>query len=333
MSMPDDDSPEVVSQQMSADYPQGPMTEEQQRTAAAAVRAETSPGLIMAAGFALAFGLILLASQSSSDATSNAVFGGLLVLSLLLAAAVFWRRQRLLAEVQAGQLEHATGHVEWKGGRYQAQVPGRTLDLTNFNLAAGSYHFSYLPRSGRVVSARLAAADSPTQAHDELQHALAVANHFNVDDLPAYREGKQGPGRFRRLRRLWSTAGWLLLAAYGLALVFTIMVVADQNSPFAPMVILVAMLLFFFGLGSVLGDLRPTLDIFGGRVLSSRGQVQKFTRVIRGRYTVTLYFYTLNGQDWRVSPEAWRALIEGRRYRVYYLPRSKALVGIEPMED
>src|SRR5579859_4730280 len=96
MTMPDDDGQEVVSQQMSADYPQGPMTEEQQRTAAAAVRAETSPGLIMAVSFALVFGLILLASQSSSDATGNAVFGGLLVLSLLLAAAVFWRRRWLL---------------------------------------------------------------------------------------------------------------------------------------------------------------------------------------------------------------------------------------------
>jgi len=333
MTMSKDDSRDVVSQQMSADYPGRPMTEEQQRTAAAAVRAVTSPGLTMAGSFALVFGLLLLASQSSRDATGGAVFGGLLALSLLLAAAVFWRRQRLLAEVEAGQLEHATGHVEWKGGRYQAQVPGRTLDLTHFNLAAGSYHFSYLPRSGQVVSARLAAAASPTQAHDDLQHALAVANHFNVDDLPAYREGKQGPGKFRRLRRLWSTAGWLLLAAFGLALVFTFMVVADQHSPFAPLVIIVAVALFCVGLGSVLGDVRPTLDIIDGRVLSSRGQVQKFTRVISGRYTTTLYFYTLNGQDWRVSPEAWRALIEGRRYRVYYLPRSKALVGIEPMGE
>jgi hypothetical protein len=64
------------------------------------------------------------------------------VSSLLLLGARLVRRAQLLAEVQAGQAARATGHAAWKSGRYQAEVPGLSLDLTGFNLAAGSHDFS-----------------------------------------------------------------------------------------------------------------------------------------------------------------------------------------------
>src|SRR5260370_33126206 len=200
----------------------GQMTDEQERRLAAAVRAETSQGLIgagSAAAFFLIFTLVAF-NDPHVPLPGHLFFGGLLLLSLLIMGALFWRRARLLAEVQAGHLERATGHVDGKSGRYRAQVPGRSLDLTAFNLAAGSYDFSYLPVTGRVVAAELAAADTPTQAEGELRHALAVANHFNLDDLPAYREGQQGPATFRRLRRLGSTAGGLLVGGLVLIMPF-----------------------------------------------------------------------------------------------------------------
>jgi len=312
----------------------GQMTQEQQRRVAAAVRSETSQGLIAAGGGVVLFLVLILAAFNGGDValTDYLVFGGLLLLSLLIMVALFGRRARLLSEVQAGQLERATGHVEWESGRYRAAVPGRSLDLTAFNLAAGSYDFSYLPRSGRVVAAELAASDTPAQALDELRHALAVANHFNLDDLPAYRDGRQGPGRFRRLRRLWSTAGWTLLAALVLIMVFVYMVAADPNNGLATFAFLPGMFLFLWAVGSGLGAIGRTLDVLGGQVRSARGEVRKIKRVTHGRYATTLYFYTVEGQNWLVSPEAYRALIEGQRYRIYYLPRTRALVGIEPLE-
>ncbi len=323
----------AADENSAAAHRSGRLTEEQQQRIARAVRAETSPGLIGAGTAIVFFVVLLLASFNSpgADAVAYLLFSGLLLLAALIMGALFWRRARLLAEVQAGQLEQGTGHVEWKGGRYQAQVSGRALDLTAFNLAAGSYHFGYLPRSGRVVSAALAAADTPTQALDELRHVLAVTNHFNLDDLPAYREGKQGPGTFRRLRQQWATAIGLGLAAFGLAVLFTFMVAAEVGQDFAPIVIFIAVFLLLGALGSTLGDIRPTLDILGGRVRSGRGEVGKFKHETHGRYATTFYYYTLNGQNWLVSPEAYRALIEGQRYRLYYLPRSKGLVGIEPV--
>ena len=40
----------------------------------------------------------------------------------------------------------------------------------------------------------------------------------------------------------------------------------------------------------------------------------------------------LNDQQWEVSDDAHRALVEGRKYRVYYLPRSLNFVAIEPID-
>src|SRR5258708_40070620 len=97
-----------------------------------------------------------------------------------------------------------------EAGEYRAHVRGNSLNLSAFNLAAGTYAFGFLPRSGRVVAAELVALDSPAQAQDELRHALAVTNHFNVDDLPAFREGRLGRAGARRLRQAWMPPAWML---------------------------------------------------------------------------------------------------------------------------
>ncbi len=315
----------------------GRMTEQQQRFVALAVRSETSQGLIsvgILVGLVLLILLVALGSANSSaaDASGYAFFDVLFLIGLLIMGVLFWRRARLLAEVKAGELERATGHVEWKGGRYRAAVPGRTLDLTAFNLGAGTYDFSYLPRSGRVVAAELAAADTPDQAKAELGHALAVTNHFNVDDLPAFRQGRLGRSAFRRLRRTWSIAGWFLLVAVVLLVIFVYMVSAGVSQDLAPMFVMFAIFAGFGALATALADIIPTIDILGGKVASAEGMIIKTTRQTHGRGAHTIYYYTLDRQRWVVTPEAFRALLEGSKYtyRVFYLPRSKQLVGIEP---
>ena len=311
----------------------GQMTDEQQRRLAAAVRAETSQGLIgagSAAAFFLIFTLVAF-NDPHVPLPGHLFFGGLLLLSLLIMGALFWRRARLLAEVQAGHLERATGHVGWKSGRYRAQVPGRSLDLTAFNLAAGSYDFSYLPVTGRVVAAELAAADTPTQAEGELRHALAVANHFNLDDLPAYRDGRLGLAGPPRLRRTWTPAAAMLLLALVLFALFAALVSGHTSKDLVPIVFVAAVLLGIAGLFTALGALSATFDLLGGQVASAAGAVHKSMRQTYGRNASTYYYYKLDALVWTVTPEAYRALIEGPAYRVYYLPRSKMLLGIEPL--
>ena len=311
------------------------MTPEQQRRVTAAINAQAAPGVVGAVCFAALFVVIMWAGSRSYSSHMGPrdylLFGGLTVVSLLVMAAFLLRRYRALLEVRAGKLQRASGHIVWQAGAYRAQVPGHMLNLSAFNLGAGTYEFSFLPRSGRVISAELVARDSPAQAQDELRHILAVTNHFNVDDLPANREGRLGRSGSRRLRSAWAPAAWMLLFAFLALVVFVYLVNADVSKDMAPILFVAALFLILGALAGALGALSPTLDVLGGKVNSAEGVVQKIERRTYGRTANTFYYYRLGNQSWTVTPEAYRALIAGPTYRVYFLPRSKRMVGIEPL--
>ena len=308
---------------------------EQQRRLARAVKAEALPGLLLAGGFAALFAMVLWAqwqSYSDSNRTDGLVGAGfLLAVCALIFAWLFGRRAQKLAEVAAGRLEQAEGHVLWQRGDYRAQVPGRMLNLTGYNLAAGRYLFSYLPRSGRLVSAELLVADTPAEQADELLHALAQANHFNLDDLPVLRQGNLGQTSPRRLRQVWiHPVVWLSSAAV-VGAFFVAMIAADTARDVAPLFFSGAIVLGICGLFSAIGAINPTLDLLGGKVSRVEGLVVKTIRQTYGRSASTYYYYRLDNQSSLVSPEAFRALLTGRTYGLYFLPRSKQLVGIEPV--
>jgi len=315
--------------------PHGQMTPEQQRRAIAEVNAQAMPGTLVGACFAFLFAVILWAgSQSYSSHMSlgdDLLFAGLILASVLLMAAFLWRRARALHEIRAGGLQRAAGHIIWQNGAYRAQVPDHTLNLSAFNLAPGTYTFSFLPRSGRVVAAELVALDSPAQAQDELRHALAITNHFNLDDLPAFREGRLGSVGLRRLRQVWMPTAWLLLIAAVLFVVFVVLVSVEASKDMASLAFLFSALAGIIALFTALFALVPTFDLLGGRVSSAAGMIEKVTRRTYGRNANTFYYYKLGNHLWTVSPQAQQALIDGPAYRVYFLPRSQALVGIEPV--
>jgi len=313
----------------------GQIGPEQQRRLARAVKADASVGLLLVGGFAALFATVLWAQwQSYSDSNRTdglvgAVF--LLAVCLLIFAWLYGRRAQKLAEVAAGKMEQAEGHVVWQRGDYRAQIPGRMLPLTGFNLAAGRYRFSYLPRSGRLVAAELLEADTPAEQHDELLHTLAQANHFNLDDLPALRQGNLGQISPRRLLRLWLHVGAWFGSAAVLALLFVGMVAGDVAQDVAPLFFSGAIITGIFGLFSAIGAISPTLDLLGGKVSQAEGLLGKNIRQTYGRGASTYYYYRLDKQSWLVSSEAYRALLTGRSYRLYFLPRSKTLLGIEPL--
>jgi hypothetical protein len=313
----------------------GQLTPEQQRRAIAEANAQALPGTLAGACFAFLFAVILWAgsrSYSSHMSLRDALlFAALILVSLLLMAAFLWRRARAVEEIRAGHLQRADGHIIWQNGAYRAEVPGHTLNLSAFNLAAGTYTFSFLPRSGRVVAAELVALDSPAQAQDALRHALAVTNHFNVDDLPAFREGRLGRAGSRRLRQVWMPTVWMLLVAFVLFVVFVVLVSAEASKDLASLAFIFSALAGIVGLFTALFALRPTFDLLGGKVYSAAGVIEKVTRRTTGRYASTFYYYRLDKHLWTVSPDAQRALIDGPAYRAYFLPRSQQLIGIEPM--
>ncbi len=316
--------------------PAGRMTEEQQRRVAAAVRAEASKSLNNAVGLAAALGLAWLIFYKAFDPPSvgAVVFGVPILAVVAIFGVLYWKRATLLSEVQAGVVEYAAGQVEFVGGRYRATVPGRSLNLTAVSLAAGSYDFGFLPRSGWVVAAQLAASDSPTRDQDELRHALAVSNHFSLDDLPTLRQGRLQPDAARRLRREWSGGVWLIVAAVVSAAVFVYEAGFGNDALLLTFSCLGTIFLGLIGFGIIATLSGRTQDVFEGKVAAAEGTLQKQKVEVHAyRSNRTDYYYVLDQQKWLVSLEGYRALIEGRKYRIYFLPRSKVLVGIEPIED
>jgi hypothetical protein len=319
------------------DYPAqapGQLTPEQQRQLSAVIGAEATPGLVGAGCFVFLFGVILLAGRqsynSALDWQGQAIFGAGIALSLAVMVYFLARRQRALAEVRAGRLQRATGHIVWQGRGYRAEVPGHTLNLNDFNLAAGTYTFSFLPSSGWVVSAELVAADGPEQARDQLRHVLAVTNHFNLDDLPAFRQGQLGPGRSRLLRQAWTPPVLWLGAALVLLLTFVALVAAHTATDVAPALFVFAAFAGIAGLLSAVTTLRETGDLLQGKLSTVTGEVTTSIRRTYGKGANTFYYYHLDQHVWSVAPQAYHALLAGQSYRVYYLPSSHILMGIEP---
>ena len=299
----------------------GQMSAIQQRLLATAVKAEATSGLAIAGSFVFLFGIVLLAQSQSYSAggrsSGQVGLGLLLVMTLAIFGWLFWRRWQKLAEVKAGGLARAEGHVDWLLGDYRAQVPGRVLNLRTFSLPAGRYVFSFLPHSGRVISAELVAADAPAQAQDELRHALAQANHFHVDDLPALRQGSLGQSGGRRLRQLWTTTAWLVGIALALGVLFIWLVAADIAKDLAPLFFVGAVLMTIGGLFTALAAIGPTLDVLRAQVSIAEGPLETSVRRTYGRGASTFYYYKLDSQVWTVSPEAYQIGRASCRERVY----------------
>src|SRR5262249_10131865 len=74
--------------------------------------------------------------------------------------------------------------------------------------------------------------------------------------------------------------------------------------------------------------LRRLADALRGEVHSVAGIV---TREADSSGDGTTYRYKVNELKFQVSGRAYAALVSGMEYRIYYTPRSKTLVSIEPL--
>ncbi len=74
-------------------------------------------------------------------------------------------------------------------------------------------------------------------------------------------------------------------------------------------------------------------DLLSGKVQVEEGWVSKFTRTNHtGRTSVVHHFFQVNQNTLEVSQSAYNALVEGN-YRVFFLPNTKRLVNIDPLQD
>jgi len=231
-------------------------------------------------------------------------------------------------EIEIGQVETVTGRVEWTGKRYKFVSDSRKLQSLRSRGRAlpppGEYRFYCFPHSGLVIMAEELGFVSASQPKNLLLDALASANHFSMDDLATNRNGSLSFGQEVRLFGYASVLGAFLLAFILLTIVTAQSKMADEN-------LLVYIFLAVMALAMLLrlgwGSIKVIWDIWNGEVKYMDGRVTRHIR--RGRNT-RYYLYHLNDINFRVSRSAYNALIEGGEYRVYFAPRSKRLVAIEP---
>ncbi len=279
---------------------------------------------------------ILAGIGSSASPMDPTVAAALFVLSLPFILGAIWpgvKAVQLAADLRSGRVEQASGEITWRRGRYRAQTAERQLDLGGIELEAGTQMFYYLPRSGRVVSAETLMPDTPEHVRQLLLRALAESNHFKIGFLDDFRQGRLGRGRLHQLERTWTAPAWILLFALAILIAFAILASQSPADSVLTPLCLVDILAGLVLVGYLAAGIVPTVDVLKGRLILQEGIVRK-ERVVTGsgRSQSVRYYYLMDSQRWKISNAAYNALIEGKRYRIYSLPRSKRLVAVEPLE-
>jgi hypothetical protein len=231
-------------------------------------------------------------------------------------------------EIDNGQVESTIGRVVWTGRRYKFVSDSRKLQsMRNGRVLPppGDYRLYYLSHSGLVVVAQELMLTSASQPKDLLLDALTSANHFSMDDLETNRKGSLSGRQEVRLFGYASMLGGSFLAFILLTIAAAQSKVASENLLVYIFLVIMALVMFLrLGWGSI----KVIWDIWNGKVTHMDGQV---TRHIRRARNTRYYLYQLNDIKFNVSLSAYNALIEGQGYRVYFTPRAKRLVAIEPL--
>lgn len=244
---------------------------------------------------------------------------------------------RLLKLVSAARQEMADneivqgdGEVRWVGDIYAAFADGQRLKsiYPRLGLRPSRYQFCYLRRSQWLLSAELLLPSDKVDAAVEMQRVLAVTNRFCMDDLQANRAGHMTT---RQRFRLWLPAPHSApynrrfadperspQVFYGTIISIGLLVLLGLRG--IPLIFLTLFLIF---------RLTVLIDNLTGHVemVEGRGQREK----PHSRYDG--YQYVLGGLRFRVSGQAYNALIVGQRYRIYYARYSKKLLSIEPVTE
>jgi hypothetical protein len=258
---------------------------------------------------------------------------------------VAWRSLKFLArcdqakhEMSAGRIEPAVGSVVWIGCRYVARVSdpagarGRRLFSDRaFNLLPGPYHFRFLPRSGWLLSAERLATDEASSQRNLLT-ILMQANDFALETLPLNRAGRMAEAQRAQLGRwLWLMAA-LCLVIVAIIGLFAYFVWRAPNPP-AVTAGLIALATAVAVAVVVLGwreGRQVAADLRAGKVTAAEGLARKkIVRRLSSREDS--YYYRMGALTFAVSEKGYEALIEGRSYRMYYLPRTKRLLSLEPL--
>jgi hypothetical protein len=250
---------------------------------------------------------------------------------IVLAAFLFPDLSLVLAggDIEAGQVEMVSGKVEWTGRRYQLVAESRSVRTVRGNVSLpppGQYRFYCLPNSGLVIQAEAVGSASVSQSQDLLLEALSRAHHFTLDDLGVNRQGSLSGGQSLRLIGYAVVQGAVFILSSGAGVWMYFNLPIDKEDQLWAIVF--GIFLVIFALGSVWNIIKTFLDLLTQSVAHEDGFViRQEHRTRNGRY----YTYQIKKLKFRVSRNAFHALVDGWEYRIHYSARSKRLLSIEPL--
>ena len=167
-------------------------------------------------------------------------------------------------------------------------------------------------------------SDFARSSKDLLLDALVRANHFSMADLDVNRQGSLSG---RQVVKLLGYACWQGIVFLASALVAYLVLRDLPSGEDQIWVGLSGVLVLVLALIAVWNILRTVWDMLAGKATRNEGIV---TRHIHRSRNSRTYSYQINRLKFKVSHTAYNALIDSREYRVYFAPRSKRLLGIEP---
>ena len=234
-------------------------------------------------------------------------------------------------DIEAGQVEAVSGKVEWTGRRYQVVAESRSIRTVRGNISLpppGQYRFYCLPNSGLVVQAEAVGNVSARQSQDLLLEALSKAHRFTLADLSVNRQGSLSGAQILRLIGYAVMQGVVLILSVGAGVwMYFYLPIGKDDQLWA---IVFGLFLAIVALGSVWNIIKTFLDLLTQSVAHEDGFVTRQEhRTRNGRY----YTYQIKKLKFRVSRNAFHALVNGWEYRVYYSSRSKRLLSIEPLRS
>ena len=281
----------------------------------------------------------------------------LVLLALAYVVALCVQMKRLAAllrerhDLLHGRVRSVVGEVRYRDAQPLALFADRQVRPWDARamagIAPGRYRFFLLPRFDWLLSAgRLHDWERPTADEESLaaHYSLTVVNGFDPADLPDNRAGRLTVGQARWLHAAAPDIGWRVIVLFGFAIAIGVGgaipyvgaavqrgVTRDRIEAIAAGVAWAAIWVYILA-KQFMDNAKQKQDADEGQVRVYEGAVTKWEG---WKYhdpdgsNTWIYRYECGGEQFEVSPEAYRALADGLDHRVYYTPKSKQLVNIE----
>jgi len=245
---------------------------------------------------------------------------------------VYIRNMIINWELRSGRITQAQGEIVWRRNRYVADAQGRRLQplFGDVSLIPGEYRFYFLPTSGRLLS-----VERTTSNIQLLRDALAQTNNFLISALETNRKGLLATSQILRLLGMIATK--LFWSVLILLVSIVISFAAYNYLPAFGISRWYAVIGFGIGLLIAMGFMTQSVallaDLANGKASVADGKIAKTVQTTHSRHgTHHDYYYEVPQArlKFEVSEAAHEALVDDLEYRLYYTPRTKMMVAIEP---